>query len=281
ETVGSKHFSVRIPGPCVHELAPSVTVSSAGAKNDLSWLISTSQLDNACKLAWELMGPQTDTIIGNIELLPRTDTQQLPYQDARHEFWVIKDLPPHLRVHNLKPDDVVDCKLCGELKKIRNMRDHVGRHLLCNLYGAPQPIRLLPGKLIGFNPCGWCGEDGCTIQLTKTPQGSSKITSSCPYHYAGMIYSRAATPSATTPCTNIPIHCGLCSATLSGQPRTIWKYNAVYHVLSKHVITEEPKTRPSMPPSMLHDIHISSEEAQLIGVPQEAIDDYRMEYDLP
>jgi len=40
--------------------------------------------------------------------------------------------------------------------------------------------------------------------------------------------------SNNMPCTNIPINCPVCPLSFSGNPQTIWKYNALYHLISEH-----------------------------------------------
>jgi hypothetical protein len=89
---------------------------------------------------------------------------------------------------------------------------------------------------IGALPCGFCGLDStCQTQLTVKKGGVLSISSTCPYHYDKMQYKAAQEPTKTSPCTNLPIHCQLCPPMgISGEPRTIWKYNAIYHLLSEH-----------------------------------------------
>src|ERR1700677_2019927 len=49
-----------------------------------------------------------------------------------------------------------------------------------------------------------------------------------------MQYKHAATSSNTMSCTNVPIHCPLCPTFVSGNQQTIWKYNALYHLITEH-----------------------------------------------
>jgi hypothetical protein len=53
---------------------------------------------------------------------------------------------------------------------------------------------------------------------------------------AAMNYKAAAKFSKAVLCTNVPVHCPLCSTSVSGQPQTIWKYNAMYHLIHEHSI---------------------------------------------
>ena len=54
-----------------------------------------------------------------------------------------------------------------------------------------------------MEPCGFCGQDGCIVQLVVKKSGASTIVSNCRYHYGNMSYAAASKPSHTTPCTNI------------------------------------------------------------------------------
>src|ERR1700675_395957 len=59
---------------------------------------------------------------------------------------------------------------------------------------------------IGIDPCGFCGLDGCKIQLAVKGQ-NKKISCSCKYHYNEMSYGMAKKCTTNSPCT---IHCPLC-----------------------------------------------------------------------
>ena len=90
---------------------------------------------------------------------------------------------------------------------------------------------------IGENPCGFYGLDGCFTSLLEKKSGNSiklTITSNCLYHYEHMQYKNATVSSKNMPYTNVPIHCPLCLSSFSENPQTIWKYNALYHLISEH-----------------------------------------------
>ncbi|KAF8903714.1 hypothetical protein CPB84DRAFT_1773992 [Gymnopilus junonius] len=55
------------------------------------------------------------------------------------------------------------------------------------------------------------------------------------------------------PCTNVPIHCRFCPPSISGEPRTIWKYSAI------NLLKDLPGTYklPLIPPEMLIDMFVS------------------------
>lgn len=52
---------------------------------------------------------------------------------------IVTNLPQDLRVQKLDKDMVVDCKLCSKGIKVKNMRNHVGGHLLRAQVGIEEP----------------------------------------------------------------------------------------------------------------------------------------------
>jgi hypothetical protein len=132
---------------------------------------------------------------------------------------------------------------------------------------------------IGVNPCGWCGREGCKVQLTKKGSSNS-INSSCPYHYSKMIYSKAAQYSRSSPCTNVPIHCPICPPGLSGQPKSIWKYNTFAHFAAEHVEMGSDSL-PEIPSQLIVESFITSREENDMGISYKATQDYREEYNIP
>ncbi|KAJ7198392.1 hypothetical protein C8J57DRAFT_959790, partial [Mycena rebaudengoi] len=84
---------------------------------------------------------------------------------------------------------------------------------------------------------GFCGLDGCFTQLINLnhPKKPISIKSSCRYHFSRLNYKKAKNQSNRAPSTNLPIHCSLCPVNkLSGEPPTIWKYNAMFHIIAEH-----------------------------------------------
>ncbi|KAJ6591398.1 hypothetical protein B0H10DRAFT_1763016, partial [Mycena sp. CBHHK59/15] len=144
----------------------------------------------------------------------------------------IKHLPPQLvPKKKLGATDIVACFICGTKLKLSMMRNHVGHHILFALYSLPDSKAT---KIeVGAEPCGWCGREGCYTQL-KTSSKGINISFNCDYRYIKMSYKSAATSTAATPCTNVPIHCVLCDKSTPGPRRTIWKYNAMFHLFSEH-----------------------------------------------
>ena len=115
--------------------------------------------------------------------------------------------------------------------------------------------------------CGFCGLEGCLTQLQEKKKGSLSVASNCPYHYAAMNYKAAAKFSNTIPCTNVPVHCPICPTSVSRQPQTIWKYNAMYHLIHEHSIGD---TSLPIPGQFLVQIFITKEEERALGILEQA-----------
>ena len=128
---------------------------------------------------------------------------------------------------------------------------------------------------VGVDPCGFCGLDGSMVQLTKKGN-SNAISCSCKYHYMGMTFGMAVKCTKSAPCTNVPIHCPLCPASLSGYPCTIWKYKIMFHLTKYHANWgSDDLTLPRILGQLLVDSFITSEEI-LMGIDETLTDDWRL-----
>jgi hypothetical protein len=176
----------------------------------------------------------------------------------------------------LASKDKVFCFLCKEKMTLNKMQNHVGSHILHALHNTEDPKVL---RSVGENPCGFCGQDSCFTQLKLKKSGGLSTVSNCPYHYSGMHYKKAANFSKTTlPCTNVPIHCPLCPTAVSGDPPTIWKYNALYHLISEH---SSGSTPPPIPGQLLVQIFITKEEEKALGISEHITVDWRRQNNIP
>jgi len=190
----------------------------------------------------------------------------------------ITDLPAHLTVETLSADDEVQCHFCTQSTKLKNMRNHVGKHTILLAKHAKDGSDILKPGMIGVDPCGWCGRDGCKVQLTKKGNSHS-ISSSCPYQYSKMVYAWALKCTKASPCTNVPIHCPICLPGLSGQPRTLWKYNALFHFATEHAPVGQKL--PAIPPELIVETFITSKEESLMGISQEDTQKWRDDNEIP
>ena len=100
-----------------------------------------------------------------------------------------------------------------------------------------------------------------------------------------MSYKSALQSTKSMPCTNVPIHCPFCPQTLSGEPRTIWKYNVISHLIYEH---PEPVTGttntyklPLIPGKLLVDMFVSRQEELWMGISESTTFEYRDDFELP
>lgn len=92
-----------------------------------------------------------------------------------------------------------------------------------------------------------------------------------------MQYSRAQKFTETSPCTNIPLSCALCTEGGLG-PQTFWKYNFIHHMATYHL--DDAGETPPIPFEMLKNIHITKKEELKMGIQAEGTKEYRDEYGL-
>ena len=97
----------------------------------------------------------------------------------------------------------------------KKMRQHIGSHIL---------------KENLENVCGFCGVQGCDIDIS-CGSGRGKSISEVPQSrcdfYEKFSIKAAANGSKRSPCTNRPIHCPVCT-------RVVWFYNMSFHYQSNH-----------------------------------------------
>jgi hypothetical protein len=100
-----------------------------------------------------------------------------------------------------------------------------------------------------------------------------------------MQYKAATNCSASSPCTNVPIHCSICPPSLSGNLKTIWKYNVVNHLLTHHAEVDPTQPckylAPEIPGQLLVDMFITKQEERLMNIEEATTDLWRKENLLP
>lgn len=100
-----------------------------------------------------------------------------------------------------------------------------------------------------------------------------------------MQYKAAMTCSASSPCTNVPIHCPLCLPSLSGSPQTIWKYNTINHLLTHHADVDPTQSckylTPEIPAQLLIDMFITKQEEKIMSISEAATERWRKENLVP
>lgn len=95
-----------------------------------------------------------------------------------------------------------------------------------------------------------------------------------------MNYKSAQKSSKGAPSTNVPIHCQLCTPNpVSGDQPTIWKYNAMYHIITKHGLQDD--TLPVIPPEFMAQLYIRKAEEALMGISEAETKFWRQAHNIP
>ncbi|KAL1726283.1 hypothetical protein EV714DRAFT_276749 [Schizophyllum commune] len=288
-----KQFVVQVPGSIVRVLSPLIVPSPRSAQAlhnrsimPITWSLPSSDLVDALQDLWTSLAPDSDDIFTNYQLLPILSNIALPYcdQEGSQALYIAEnDMPAHTRVVKKRGNTVVPCKLCDEKCAISEMRRHVGEHLMCSLHDVDDPRLRNSPQAVFIDPCGWCGLEGCATQIITRKGKADAIVSTCDYHYEQMRYRHAKNFSLTSPCTNVPLHCPLCPPSLARQNRTIWKYNALFHFATEHIIRADDGRAEfsKIPADFLVATFITKQEATLMGVTSEDSRGYRDEYAIP
>ncbi|KAK7471312.1 hypothetical protein VKT23_002721 [Stygiomarasmius scandens] len=279
-----RNLVIEVPGFLVYPLAADIKdrVSDSTPLNPLepplTWQFTRTQLLDMVKIIWDSLEPDGDTILATLESLPSIiNPGAVPYRnyDGKLSFYV-ENLPMHLvPKKKLAARDEVTCFLCGAKLQLSKMRNHVGGHILRNLRSVEDQNLT---ENVGEDACGFCGRNGCRTQFLHNKKGGFSITSTCQYHYSNMNYKKARESTKTMPCSNVPIHCTLCPVTASGQPRTIWKYHAMYHIVTEH---GTDNGFPHIPGELMVNMFISRAEEKLLGIPDDSTSQWRDENEVP
>jgi hypothetical protein len=205
-------------------------------------------------------------------------------------------------VEKLRANDEVPCKVCGESIRLRDMRSHVGHHILpCfrpsdeasgmgsvdnsagihsvvsdDLLADTQSLNL---RQSGTEPCGFCGMDaahdkGCKTQLTLSDKRAPNLRSTCEYFYSSITrnFENKKVYNESNRCTNHPMHCSFCPKSLKGLSNTVWSYNFMLHVWERH---SSDGDMPDLPPQTWVECLITRAEETHHGISQHATDKFR------
>ncbi|KLO07944.1 hypothetical protein SCHPADRAFT_1001296 [Schizopora paradoxa] len=318
-----KNSSIRdVKGSFVYPIGPEVvpfdkSLSADDVSMSTTWCFDSETLKSIMKLAWEQVSGQnvnhhkfTEEVFQNTKNLPLVDNPaSFPYSNLEdHQCFVIENVPDWIwgsGKDKKRADDLLPCFLCGNMYKLKEMRAHVGGHIIKAFREVEDPS-LKAGYTVAADPCGWCGQDPaiskCVTQLAKSkgkkdPKGAKgagdaepedgadeekhklKLTSTCVYAYSRMSYNTSRIFSKSNPCTNVPIPCQMCPETQSGDPRTIWKFNAIFHIIAEHA--EDEYAPVVVPTELLFGMHVQRREETALGVCEESTTQYRDRYDVP
>ena len=104
--------------------------------------------------------------------------------------------------------------------KVKDMRMHVGRHILRKTLASPHSV----------STCGYCGQGTCISTLVVSSQRGQKkyykVETDCCYKFQTSKSKAAFT--ARNKCTNVVLECYICH-------KSIWKYNLPLHMAEQHV----------------------------------------------
>ena len=285
DLVSRKNFVLtNLPASLIYPIAPNLsspkyTQPAGAAPLLLTWRLPKLNLETALKVLWAVLSGESEELLSCYNSLPKIiNSSVLPYlNDSKEKMLHILELPPQLcSLPKLKGSDKRKCLLCDASLSISQMRPHVGKHILLSIRSVADP----GCRDLSLDPCGWCGLEGCLTQLRLGPKlGSSSLESNCQFHWKALKHKDIVEPSKEAPCTNIPIHCRLCSTSITGQAKTIWKYNAVFHLISEHAGFSG--NIPSIPVGMLLDMFIRKAEEKYLGISDDLTIKAREEHQIP
>ena len=129
--ISKKHVVIRIPGEIFHPLGPTIYWKD----DNPFWALSNASLAEIMVHAWNELNLESDEIISNINLLPEVlETPDLPYRIDQNNLSSLiingANLPFNIQTSRSDPGVIVPCYLCPRSLKLRDMRNHVGKHIL-------------------------------------------------------------------------------------------------------------------------------------------------------
>ena len=129
EKLTHHQFVLEIPSCLAHPLAYSIaTKPMSGSFQDTSyyptWKLASTDLHAVLDSLWESLEPETEKIIGNVELLPTiNNSDSLSYHDhSDNDTLFVKNLPECLiPQQKLGSKDRISCFLCKEEMTLNKM----------------------------------------------------------------------------------------------------------------------------------------------------------------
>ncbi|KAJ7315740.1 hypothetical protein DFH08DRAFT_820317 [Mycena albidolilacea] len=196
------------------------------------------------------------TVSGPLNPQPTWSVPSEQLEEILKDAWDLLD-PESRDISARQPIEVVNSNSLpyrdALVRKLSEMRHHVARHILMSSRGVDE-VNLL--KYVGSEPCGFCGLDDCFTQVFNLghPGKAASIKSTCPYHYSGMNYKKAI-------------------------PRTIWKYNAMYHVIAEHLTANN--AIPVLPPEFIGAFFVRRSEEEALGIDAAETAQWRRQHQVP
>jgi hypothetical protein len=131
-------YVLELASVLAYPLAPTLVTkpppsSKLEESNYPTWRIPSEQLESALDALWDSLEPESERILGNVTLLLSiTNPAALPYPDINgNESLLVKDIPDCLLPHQKHSGkDILPCFLCGKSTILKDIRNHVGGHIL-------------------------------------------------------------------------------------------------------------------------------------------------------
>jgi len=122
-------FVLEILSCLAHPLAASIAAKpmSHGSQDTSyypTWKLASTDLHAVLNSLWESLEPETEKIIGNVELLPTINNpDSLPYHDhSSNDIFFVENLPECLIPRQkLTGKDKISCFFCGEEMTLSKM----------------------------------------------------------------------------------------------------------------------------------------------------------------
>ncbi|PPR05743.1 hypothetical protein CVT26_008496 [Gymnopilus dilepis] len=171
----------------------------------------------------------------NRKLIPKFGdrTSEYPYRERLGKACFLAQNAADTQASNIDDDELIACPLCTdpmiyfEPGQGQRMLQHIGSHILFDKKVARSD-----------EPCGLCLRSSSICQhfLKKGRGARGKLTfdhertRTCPVKHS-ISYSVAMESSETSPCSNVPIVCPLCS---EKHDPAVWRYNMHAHFSRVH-----------------------------------------------
>ncbi|EIW60546.1 uncharacterized protein TRAVEDRAFT_45796 [Trametes versicolor FP-101664 SS1] len=286
----TSQYCVRFPGwlffpisPDMVRINPDSNTPLGAHEPPITWRFRSSKLQQLVADLWANSEAFSESPGDILEEMVTVDEEaQYPYRRADGQpAFVIENLPDDLRVQKLDKDAQIACLLCTKTIKLRDMRSHVGTHILRSQVGISEP--LLTRKPGPSHPCGFCGLSGCSIALRSAGK-KMEIRSNCKYHY-DFSYNAALRSTANGPSTNVPVHCPICPIDPGTQlPPSYWRYNLEDHIHHDHAeeaLAIAAGTDTPLAAKAARVKHVSKAEAGRLGIRAEVLTAYRHTNGIP
>ncbi|KAF5366588.1 hypothetical protein D9758_008958 [Tetrapyrgos nigripes] len=218
--------SFTIPGHLVQPVNP--TLSSPNEQNQKKFYLFRSDVLRA--LAEDLLnrlaelGDQRSLRIPTIKR-----SSFFPYWTTANEAAFLCE---HDGVGRGDIDGYVTCPSCTnpliylDFSKPQMILKHIGSHILNS-----------PSTLRSSEPCGFCLSPSpqCQFFLTKKEKLDRKRSTGCTVFLGlkSFNYASASKTTQSSPCSNVPVTCPLCSRANTHAP-AVWRYNLEAHYRKRH-----------------------------------------------